>query len=150
MPLHMLIYSLARKHLRASAIPAPLTISRLSRFSFRRAYETPRAQVATYDLVGHCISNVVTAEVAVAGQLMLISDLRDFDRQEQKLARANGANDAILRSPSSQFTYWHPNISTRAIFAGTSNAITHTPIPIDSGMLVRGRSTLQACHQEQA
>jgi hypothetical protein len=39
---------------------------------------------------GHCISNVATALRALpsAGQLMLISDLRDFlDRQEQEIRR---------------------------------------------------------------
>jgi hypothetical protein len=39
---------------------------------------------------GHCISNVATALRALpsAGQLMVISDLRDFlDRQEQEIRR---------------------------------------------------------------
>ena len=39
---------------------------------------------------GHCITNVSTALKALptAGQLMLISDLRDFlDRQEQEIRR---------------------------------------------------------------
>jgi hypothetical protein len=42
---------------------------------------------------GHCIVNVTSALRALpsAGQLMLISDLRDFlDREEQKIRRREG------------------------------------------------------------
>jgi hypothetical protein len=46
---------------------------------------------------GHCISNVAAALRALpsAGQLMLISDLRDFlDRQEQEIRRHESERNA--------------------------------------------------------
>jgi hypothetical protein len=46
---------------------------------------------------GHCIINVTTALRALpsAGQLMLISDLRDFlDREEQEIRRHEGERKA--------------------------------------------------------
>jgi hypothetical protein len=47
-------------------------------------------QVASMTWFGHCITNVTSALRALPppGQLMLISDLRDFlDRQEQEIRR---------------------------------------------------------------
>ena len=50
---------------------------------------------------GHCIVNVTTAlrSLPPAGQLMLISDLRDFlDRQEQEIRARSEKQKVVMHS----------------------------------------------------
>jgi hypothetical protein len=74
---------------------------------------------------GHCIVNVTTALQALpsAGQLMLISDLRDFlDRQEQEKRKTSAQGELFSFLPKADIGAQNSNMLYVLLSGGTYSA----------------------------